>query len=70
MSVLNNASCPVWVIPNKSKYAPFKEIIYANDFQEEDLLTLQKLVELTHTLSPTLMKESRKQGLMRLYVLK
>ncbi len=54
MHVLNNADCPVWVIPNKSKYTPFKEIIYANDFQEEDLLTLQKLVDLTHALSPSI----------------
>lgn len=51
--VVNNADCPVWVIPNKLKYAPFKEIIYANDFQEEDLLTLQKLVDLTHGFSPS-----------------
>jgi nucleotide-binding universal stress UspA family protein len=54
MSVVNNASCPVWVIPHKSKYVPFKEIIYANDYQREDLHTLQKLVEMTRGLSPSI----------------
>lgn len=54
LSVINNANCPVWVIPQKQKYAPFKEIIYANDYQEEDLITLQKLVELTRNFSPSI----------------
>lgn len=54
MKVVNNAGCPVWVIPNKMKYAPYREIIYANDYQEEDLVTLRKLVDLTRDLSPSI----------------
>ena len=54
MGVVSNASCPVWVIPHKMKYATYSEIIYANDYHEEDLVTLSKLVELTRDLSPSI----------------
>jgi len=54
MGVVNNANCPVWVIPHRMKYTSCKEIIYANDYQEEDLVTLRKLAELTRHLSPSI----------------
>jgi nucleotide-binding universal stress UspA family protein len=54
MSVINNANCPVWVIPPKATYTTYKEIIYATDYHEEDLVTLKNLVKLTRNLSPAI----------------
>lgn len=52
MDIIRNIQCPVWVIPPKITYDPFKEILYATDYHEEDLLTLRKLIALTHRYSP------------------
>lgn len=54
MDIARNIKCPVWMIPEKSEYRSFGEIIYATDYQEEDLGTLQKLIGLTHTFSPNI----------------
>jgi nucleotide-binding universal stress UspA family protein len=54
MDIARNVKCPVWIIPEKSEYRSFREIIYATDYQEEDLSTLQKLIGLTQQFSPNI----------------
>jgi nucleotide-binding universal stress UspA family protein len=54
MDIIRNIKCPAWVIPPKITYDPFKEILYATDYHEEDLLTLRKLIALTHRFSPNI----------------
>jgi nucleotide-binding universal stress UspA family protein len=52
MDIINNADYPVWVIPHKSVYQGFNEIIYATDYNKEDMDTIRRLVELTRPFSP------------------
>ena len=54
-TMVKNIECPVWVIPENTDYHSFRRIIYATDYQEEDILTLQKLIDLTHRLSPQIL---------------
>lgn len=50
--VIRTIDRPVWVIPEQSEYHGIKHIIYATDYHEEDISTLNKLIDLTHQLSP------------------
>jgi nucleotide-binding universal stress UspA family protein len=53
--MVRNIDCPVWVIPGNAEYHSFRKIIYATDYQDEDIPTLQKLIDLTHQLSPQIL---------------
>jgi len=50
--MVRNLECPLWVIPEHSEYQSIQRIIYATDYHEEDIPTLQKLIDLTHRLFP------------------
>jgi nucleotide-binding universal stress UspA family protein len=50
--VSRNVNCPVWIIPENTRYHSIDSIIYATDYQEEDISTLRKVIDLTHYLSP------------------
>jgi nucleotide-binding universal stress UspA family protein len=50
--IVKDLSCPVWIIPKKAKYKSLNEIIYASDYQEEDIDTIKRLVEMTVPLTP------------------
>jgi nucleotide-binding universal stress UspA family protein len=52
MDIIRNVKCPVWVIPKQSTYRAPREILYATDYKEEDLATLNKLIALTKHFSP------------------
>jgi nucleotide-binding universal stress UspA family protein len=52
MDIVLQVECPVWIIPKPSNYKAFKKIIYATDYNEEDVDTLKNLIELTHKYSP------------------
>lgn len=54
-TMVRNLECPLWVIPQNPEYHPFRNIIYATDYHEEDISTLQKLIDLTHPLSPKIL---------------
>ncbi len=54
MEIIEHVECPVWIIPTPWLYEPFKEIIYATDYKEEDITGLKKLIALTHHLSPVI----------------
>jgi nucleotide-binding universal stress UspA family protein len=53
--MVRNIDCPVWVIPGNAEYFSFRRIIYATDYQKEDIPTLQKLINLMHQLSPQIL---------------
>lgn len=52
IDIINNANCPVWVIPHGSEYIPFTKIVYATDYREEDIPTMKNLITLTYWFSP------------------
>jgi nucleotide-binding universal stress UspA family protein len=54
MDVIRHVGCPVWIFPHLYSYKHFKEIVYATDYHEEDLQTLQKLVEMLDQMSPSI----------------
>jgi nucleotide-binding universal stress UspA family protein len=53
--MVRNIECPVWVIPENAEYHSFRKIIYATDYHEEDIPTLQKLLVLTRGLTPSIL---------------
>ncbi len=52
--VVRHCECPVWVVPEESNYKTCKQIIYATDYHEEDLTTIQRLIELTAGFKPNI----------------
>jgi nucleotide-binding universal stress UspA family protein len=50
--VSRNVNCPVWIIPENTRYLSIESIIYATDYQEEDISTLKKVIDLTYFISP------------------
>jgi len=52
MDIIRNVHCPIWVVAPHTEYRPLKQIIYATDYQEEDIPTLKRLVALTAPFSP------------------
>lgn len=53
IDIINNSNSPVWIIPHGAVYDPFREIVYATDYKEEDIPTLKNLIGLTKRFSPT-----------------
>lgn len=45
IKTVERTPCPVLCIPEKVTYAPFAEVVYATNYQEEDDQALQQLVE-------------------------
>ncbi len=54
MDIIRYINCPIWVIPHESIYQPFDKIVYATDYNEEDISTLKKLIGLTNKYSPNI----------------
>jgi nucleotide-binding universal stress UspA family protein len=52
IDIINNADCPVWIIPVKAVYKPYRRIVYATDYREEDIPTMKSLIALTYWFSP------------------
>jgi len=52
--VSREVNCPVWIIPENTRYRPMDSIVYATDYQEEDISTLSRLIDLTHFVSPVI----------------
>jgi nucleotide-binding universal stress UspA family protein len=45
IDIIRKLSCPVWVIPEGITYKPFSEILYATDYNEEDIPNLKVLAK-------------------------
>lgn len=52
--IINHVDCPVWIIPFNADYKPFRKIVYATDYKEEDIDTLKNLIRLTYRFSPVI----------------
>jgi nucleotide-binding universal stress UspA family protein len=52
MDVVRNVPCPVYIIPPDASYQPLKKIIYATDYNEEDVTTLKNLLKLAKPFNP------------------
>ncbi|WP_425236492.1 universal stress protein [Ulvibacterium sp.] len=48
-SLIEKAPCPVLAIPENTNYKPFKTVVYATDFEEEDVYAIRKLTEMVRT---------------------
>ena len=55
MDVVRNANCPVYIIHPDARYQPFKKIIYATNYNEEDISTLKRLIELANPFDPEIL---------------
>lgn len=44
--VMQEAECPVWIIPNRAKIEYPEKVMYAADFQEDEVLATHKVLEL------------------------
>ena len=49
--VMKEATCPVWIIPQKAKIKHPKKIMYAADFKEDEMLATQKIVQITEPIN-------------------
>jgi len=52
MDVVRNVPCPVYIISPDARYQPLEKIIYATDYNEEDIITLKNLIELAKPYDP------------------
>jgi nucleotide-binding universal stress UspA family protein len=52
IDIIRNVQCPIWIIAPDSKYQPLKKIIYATDYQKEDISTLKRLLALSRPFAP------------------
>ena len=50
--MIRNVNCPVWIIPNKASFKPFSKIIYASDYNAEDIFNLKRIIALLGSFSP------------------
>lgn len=49
-ALIQKAPCPVLAIPADTSYMPIKRVVYATDFEEEDIHAIQKLIEFAEPL--------------------
>jgi len=47
--LIEKAPCPIMAIPSDASYMPPKTIVYATDFEEEDIYAIRKLAEMGKT---------------------
>ncbi len=45
-ALIEKAPCPVLAIPENTKYMPLRTVVYATDFEEEDVYAIRKLTEM------------------------
>ena len=46
IDIIKQVNLPVWIVPENKKYNPLKSIIYATDYNKEDIETMKMLVSL------------------------
>jgi nucleotide-binding universal stress UspA family protein len=50
--IIYDINCPVWVIPEESKYETYAKVVYATDYKEEDIHTMKRLLKIVGTFNP------------------
>ncbi|MDT8394030.1 MAG: universal stress protein [Bacteroidales bacterium] len=46
IDIINFIDHPVWIMPENAEYKPLKTIVYATDYEEEDIKTMKELSRL------------------------
>jgi hypothetical protein len=54
MDVVKKVKCPVWIIPKGAVYKPFMEIVYATNYNKEDISSIKKLINTFPHYSPNI----------------
>jgi hypothetical protein len=54
IDIIEKVNCPVWIIPKGAIFKPFTNIIYATDYNEEDITSLKKLIKSFPHYSPNI----------------
>jgi nucleotide-binding universal stress UspA family protein len=52
IDIIKHTECPVWIIPKNFNYHPYRSVVYATDYNEHDIDTMKKLVQLIRPYSP------------------
>lgn len=52
--LIEKAPCPVLAVPEDTSHATIKTIVYATDYEEEDIYAIKKLVEMATSLDATI----------------
>ena len=47
LEIIRNVQCPIWIIAPNTKYQALNKIIYATDYKEADVTTLNRVIDLT-----------------------
>jgi nucleotide-binding universal stress UspA family protein len=55
LDIIRQVECPVLIVPQGDVFRPFKKIVYATDYKEEDVPTLKKLIAFTGKNEPEIM---------------
>lgn len=50
-ALLEKVNCPLLIVPNMQNFKNIKKIVYATDFEEDDILAIQRLVEIAQPLN-------------------
>lgn len=51
-NIIDEADCPVLILPDNIVYKPFRKVIFASAFREEDIPALKELVRMFSDVSP------------------
>jgi hypothetical protein len=54
IKVIQHIERPVWILPDDAEFQYYDEIVYATDYNQEDIPTMQKLIRLTRRFSPNI----------------
>lgn len=52
--IIDQASCPVWIIPEGYAFKSFKQMVYTTDYTKADLSMLERLVQLASKFKATI----------------
>ncbi len=54
VDIIRHTNCPVWIIPKEINYHPYKNVVYATDYNESDVQTMKNLAQLIKPYTPNI----------------
>ncbi len=52
IDLISKVNCPVIIVPENTEYKKYEKVLYATNYNEEDIKTLKNLISLTKNFSP------------------